>query len=93
MATEIEAIYHNGVLEPKPALPLKEGQTVRIVVLTEEASLEEHVAAMHTAADKWLAQQSPEAVPVPPDYPPEEWARLDAEWEKLLLEIEQRAGQ
>lgn len=93
MATEIEAIYHNGILELKSALPLKEGQMVRVVVLTEEASIEERVAAMHTVADAWLSQQTAEAVAAPPDYPTEEWMQLDAEWEKLLIEIEQRAGQ
>ena len=90
MATEIEAVYHNGVLELKSALPLKEGQTVWVIV-QENSSLEDRVTAIHAAANAWLTQQSP--VPEPPDYPPEEWARLDAEFEAVLAEIQQRAEQ
>ncbi len=93
MMTEIEAVYRNGKLELKSVLPLKEGQAVRVVVLADEnAGVKERVAAMHAAADVWLAQQKPDAVESAPDYPTEEWAKLDAEWDELLAELQQHAG-
>ena len=82
MATEIEAIYHNGVLELNTGLPLREGQSVRLVMLTEgEAGVEERVAVMHAMADHWLARQASIGVPTAPDFSEEEWARLDSEWD------------
>ncbi len=93
MMTEIEAVYRNGILELKSALPLKEGQAVKVLVLTDvEASVKERVTAMHAAADVWLAQQKPDAVKPAPEYPPEEWSKLDAEWDELLAEIQQHEG-
>lgn len=94
MSTEIEAIYRNGVLELKTGLPLKDGQTVRVVVLTDgETSTKERIAAMHTAADDWLVEQTRATLPAEPDYPPEEWTRLDNELDEILADIQQQTGQ
>lgn len=38
MSETITAVYSNGVLRPQNPLPLKDGQTVRIQVLTDEAT-------------------------------------------------------
>lgn len=85
MATEIEAIYHNGVLELQTSLPLKEGERVRVLVLTGDPDADERIKAMHRAADEWLARQSPAAEA--PAYSADEWARLDEEWDRLLAEL------
>ena len=88
MATEIEAIYHNGKLEFKEVLPLEEGQVVRIVVVTEK----ERLVTMNTLADQWLTQQPSEAIPQPTEYTEEELAKLDAEWDAVLAEIQRHVG-
>lgn len=93
MATEVEAVYRNGTLQLKTLLPLEEGQTVRVVVLSDsETSLEDRVKAMHVAANTWLAQQSPETLAARPEYSPEDWARLDVQWDEILAEIQQQSG-
>jgi predicted DNA-binding antitoxin AbrB/MazE fold protein len=93
MMTELEAIYRRGTLELKSLLPVKEGEVVRVVVMTgEEVSLQDRVATMHKVADAWLAQQPVQAIPSMPDYPQEEWVRLDAELDKVLAEIEQKSA-
>jgi predicted DNA-binding antitoxin AbrB/MazE fold protein len=86
---EVEATYHNGTLKLKDALPLEEGQTVWVSV-REEADLD-RVVAMHRAADEWLARQAP--IPEPPQFSPEEWAKLDAEFDELLAEIRAVSGE
>ena len=94
MSTEIEAVYRNGVLELKTGLPLKDGQTVRVVVLADgETIIKERLAAMHTAADDWLAEQTRATLPAEPDYPPEEWTRLDTELNEILADIRQQTDQ
>lgn len=40
MSEIITAVYSNGVLRPKKPLSLRDGQTVRLQVLTEEAEEE-----------------------------------------------------
>lgn len=93
MMTELEAVYRKGVLELKSLLPVKEGEVVRVVVMTDkEVSLQDRVAVMHKVADAWLAQQPAQAIPSMPDYPPEEWVRLDAELDKVLTEIERKSA-
>jgi predicted DNA-binding antitoxin AbrB/MazE fold protein len=84
MTTEVEAIYHNGALELQTALPLKEGERVRVLVLTGDLDVEERVKALHRAADAWLSGQAPAG---PPAYSADEWSRLDEEWDRLLAEI------
>lgn len=88
MATEIEGIYHNGKLEIKQILPLKEGQVVHIMVLTET----ERIATMNTLADQWLAQQDANALPNVTEYSEEELAKMDAEWDEVLAEIQSHIG-
>lgn len=85
MATEVEAIYHNGALELQSSLPLKEGERVRVLVLPRNGEREAQVKAWHQTADDWLAQQP--SVTEAPAYSPEEWARLDEEWDRLFSEI------
>lgn len=93
MVTELEAVYRKGVLELKSVLPVKDGEIVRVVVMTDkEVSLQDRVAAMHKVAEVWLAQQPAQAIPSAPDYPQEEWVRLDAELDKVLTEIEQKSA-
>ena len=88
MATEIEAIYHNGKLEIKHTLPLKEGQVLHIMVLTDA----ERVANMIALADQWLTQQDTNALPTVTEYSEEELARMDAEWDEVLAEIQSHIG-
>ena len=94
MTAEVEAIYSKGLLTLRSTLPLLDGQKVRVVVLEEtEPTLEARVAALHIAADRWLAQQPAAAdPPAAPDYTPEEWAELDAEWDEVFAEIQRRTG-
>jgi predicted DNA-binding antitoxin AbrB/MazE fold protein len=94
MSLEVEAIYRNGVLELQSTVPLREGQSVRIVIQAEPgASQDERVSAMHTALDAWLDQQSKAVFLDPPDYPADEWARLNAELDALRTHIRRRSSE
>jgi len=52
MSETITAVYSNGVLRPQNPLPLKDGQTVRIQVLTDETSSTEEILQSLVAAGK-----------------------------------------
>jgi len=94
MSIEVNAIYRNGVLELQSTVPLREGQSVRVIIRAEpDASQDERVAVMHTALDAWLDQQSKAVFLDPPDYPPDEWARLNLELEALIVHLRQQSSQ
>lgn len=87
---EVEAVYHKGILTLKDALPLEEGQTVWVIVQPEDA---ERLNAVRQAVKNWKAQH-PSVAPVePPEFSPEEWAKLDAEFDELLAELHVTSGQ
>lgn len=91
----IEAIYENGQLKLAYPVALKNHQRVKVIILSEgspnTADLE-RVRQMHEQADEWLANQSVKAVREPKQASYVEKKRWDAEFDKLLLEIQSESA-
>ncbi|HZU36474.1 MAG TPA: antitoxin family protein [Gemmataceae bacterium] len=71
MTLTIEAVYENGVLKPVQPLPLREHETVRLIVQTERSWVEETAGIMGfqgTAEEAEYFAMDPElAFPPPPE--------------------------
>lgn len=94
LSTPIAAVFENGLLKPLEPLKLKDLQRVKIFVIEDEAPADpERVRQMHEMADTWLRNQRPGAVREPEPLMPQEKARLDAEFEQLLAEMQQYSTQ
>jgi len=91
----IEAIYENGQLKLAYPVALKNQQRVKVIILPEAspntADLE-RVRQMHEQAYEWLANQSVKAVREPKPVSYAEKKRWDAEFDKLLLEIQSESA-
>lgn len=80
MSETITAVYSNGVLHPQKPLPLKDGQTVRIQVLTDEtaSSIEEVIQSL---VEKGIVT------------PPPRCGNIEPVSEEARRELAQRLGQ
>jgi predicted DNA-binding antitoxin AbrB/MazE fold protein len=87
----IPAIYENGLLRPLQSLPLPEHEKVYIILVTEDSqypTTEARLRQMHAQADEWLTYQSRDALQPPCPLSPAHKARLDAELDQLLAEVD-----
>jgi predicted DNA-binding antitoxin AbrB/MazE fold protein len=95
----VTATYENGVLKPAQELPLRDQQQVLVIVLPLPPTSPpakpdlERVAAMREQADRWLSQQSPDAVRQPLPLTQAQEQALDDSFEVALAEIRARASQ
>jgi predicted DNA-binding antitoxin AbrB/MazE fold protein len=95
----VTATYQNGVLKPAQELPLRDQQQVLIVILPSSETRPpakpnlERVAVMQEQANRWLSQQSPDAVRPPLRLEQAQEQALDDGFEAALAEIRARAGQ
>lgn len=89
MSETITAVYSNGVLRPQNPLPLKDGQTVRIQVLTDEtaSSTEEIIQSLVAAGKITLPSRRDDIEPVSEEAWSELTQRLEASPGKPLSEI------
>jgi len=94
-AVPIQAVYEHGLLRPLQPLFLPERALVYITVVPSEPqqpSVEERLRQMHTQVDDWLARQPQDAVRSPRPLSPAAKARLDAELDQLLAEVDASMG-
>lgn len=89
MSETITAVYSNGVLHPQNPLSLKDGQTVRIQVLTDEtaSSTEEIIQSLAAAGKITLPPHRHDVEPVSEEAWRELTQRLEASPGKPLSEI------
>lgn len=89
MSETITAVYSNGVLHPQNPLSLKDGQTVRIQVLTDEtaSSTEEIIQSLAAAGKITLPSRRGDVEPVSEEAWRELTQRLEASPGKPLSEI------
>jgi predicted DNA-binding antitoxin AbrB/MazE fold protein len=88
LPASISAVYEDGFLKPVQPLALPEHQRVRVIVVPAEPD-PARVRWLYEQADEWLAQQPAEAIHQPAPLSPATRARLDAEFDDLLVEIRQ----
>lgn len=91
----IPAVYENGLLRPLQPLSLPERAQVYLTISLSEplqADVEARLQEMHRQADEWLAQQPQGAVRPPRRLSAAAQARLDAELEALLAEVDASMG-
>ncbi len=87
----IEAIYERGLIRPLQPLVLPERTQVYVFVVPSESQpplTTGRLQQMHALADEWLAHQPKDAVRPPRPLSPVGKARLDAELDDLLAEVD-----
>jgi len=87
----IPAIYEKGLLRPLQSLPLPEHEKVYIILVPEDSqypTIEARLRQMHSQADEWLTHQPQDAVQPSGPLSPARKARLDAELDQLLAEVD-----
>jgi predicted DNA-binding antitoxin AbrB/MazE fold protein len=97
VAHSVRAVYEGGWLKPLAPLPLPDRQRVELLVtaLPDESHYRidrQRVQQLHEKANAWLAQQPAAAVREPQRFSPAEQARLDAEFDQLLTEMQATIG-
>ncbi len=92
IAHTVSAVYEDGWLKPLEPLPLHEHQHVELTVTVPDElryhADPERLHLLHEEADRWLAQQPAGAVQEPRQLSPQQQARLDAEFDQLIAEIQ-----